>query len=164
MPIALVEFRRQLEFPSTMRKFTCVTGVGALALAITMVALTPMSEHGVARPLSAVKFEQDQDVKCLTFSLEDGDPQTGPSTHILRAQPKCVVPWHYHTAIEQLFVIRGSVLTEMDGMTPTNLGPGGFAMMPSKGHHQFSCSSSDECLMFVSFDRPYDIFWVKETP
>jgi quercetin dioxygenase-like cupin family protein len=72
------------------------------------------------------------------------------------------VGWHYHTAEEQLVVIRGLVLTEMDGMASSTLGPGGFALMPSKKHHQFSCRSDSDCLMMVSFDRPYDIFWVKE--
>src|ERR1700719_3555749 len=60
----------------------------------------------------------------------------GPSTHILSAPAKCNVPWHYHTAEEQLVVIRGSVVTEMDGMRASTLGAGGFALMPSKKHHQ----------------------------
>jgi quercetin dioxygenase-like cupin family protein len=120
------------------------------------------TSDGVVRPLSEVKFEQDEDIKCLRFSLESGDPRKGPSTHILSAPAKCAVPWHYHTAEEQLVVIRGSVVTEMDGMQASTLGAGGFALMPSKKHHQFSCDSDSGCLMVVAFDRPYDIFWVKQ--
>jgi hypothetical protein len=52
-------------------------------------------------------------------------------------------------------------LTEMDGMPSTTLGPGGFAMMPSKAKHQFSCESKSGCTLFVTFDRTYDIVWVK---
>jgi hypothetical protein len=33
--------------------------------------------------------------------------------------------------------------------------------MPSKERHWFTCQSKDGCLMFVAFDRAYDIFWVK---
>lgn len=119
------------------------------------------SKEGVAKPLSQVKFEQDGDVKCLTSATENGDPTAGASTFILKATSKCAVPWHYHTAEEQLIVVRGSVLTEMDGMSSTTLGPGGFAMMPSKKKHQFSCESKSGCTLFVSFDRAYDIVWVK---
>ena len=127
-----------------------------------LVAMPAATSDGIVRSLSQVSFEQDEDVKCLESSLESGNPQRGPSTYILRAPPKCIVPWHYHTAEEQLIVIRGSVLTEMDAMRSSMLGAGGFALMPSKKHHQFSCDSASECLMVVSFDRPYDIFWVKE--
>jgi quercetin dioxygenase-like cupin family protein len=112
--------------------------------------------------LSAVKFAPDDDVKCLLSAVETGNPATGPSTIILKAPPNCLVPWHYHTAEEQLIVTEGSVRTEMDGMPAHALGPGGFAIMPSKVKHQFSCQSKTACVMFVTFDRTYDIFWVKD--
>lgn len=116
----------------------------------------------MARPLAEVKFEQDDDVKCLLSAVETGNPATGPSTIVLKAPPNCLVPWHYHSAEEQLIVVQGSIRTEMDGMSARALGPGGFAMMPSKAKHQFSCQSKTACVMFVTFDRVYDIFWVKD--
>jgi quercetin dioxygenase-like cupin family protein len=119
-------------------------------------------KQGVVRPLSAIKFAPDDNVKCLVEVLENGDPASGPSTAILKAAPNCVVPAHYHTAEEQLIVVRGEVSTGMEGMSSTVLGPGGFAMMPSKAVHWFTCTSKDGCLMFVTFDRTYDIVWVKE--
>jgi len=131
-----------------------------LAAAITIQAQP--GNHGVARPLAEVKFEQDDDVKCLLSAVETGNPATGPSTIVLKAPPNCLVPWHYHSAEEQLIVVQGSIRTEMDGMSARALGPGGFAMMPSKAKHQFSCQSKTACVMFVTFDRVYDIFWVKD--
>lgn len=117
--------------------------------------------HGVVTPLSNVKFAPDDDVKCLDSTLENGDPAKGASTFILRAASGCMVPLHYHTAEEQLIVVRGDVETGMTGVTPRVLQAGGFAMMPSKEKHWFSCKSKDGCLMFVTFDRVYDIVWVK---
>ncbi len=114
------------------------------------------------RPVSEVKFDPDDDVKCLLSAVETGDPAKGPSTIILKAPPNCLVPWHYHTAAEQLTVTQGTVQTEMEGMTARPLGPGGFAMMPGKAKHRFSCQSKTDCVMFVTFDRTYDIFWVKD--
>jgi hypothetical protein len=38
---------------------------------------------------------------------------------------------------------------------------GGFASMPGKMAHQFTCSGKQECLVMVTFDRAYDIFWGK---
>ena len=135
-----------------------------LAAAATVSAQTAKS--GAVTPLSSVKFEQDSDLKCLSSVLENGDPDKGPSTFILKAPPNCLVPWHYHTAEEQLIVVQGNVLAEMEGIAPSSLGPGGFAVMRTKVKHQFSCESKSACIMFVTFDRTYDIFWVKqsETP
>src|SRR5262249_32840757 len=63
--------------------------------------------QGVVRRFSEVKFAPDDDVKCLNGVVEKGDPATGPSTFILKAAPGCVVAPHYHTAEEQLMVVRG---------------------------------------------------------
>lgn len=117
------------------------------------------ADHPVANDFSKVKFGQDEDVKCLLNATETGDPDTGPSTIILKAPPNCLVPWHSHTAQEQLMIVRGEVLTEMEGMHRVTLGPGGFASMLSRQKHQFACGAKEECIMFVTFDRKYDIFW-----
>ena len=119
------------------------------------------AQHGIA-PLSNVKFVADEDVKCLSYALESGDPEKGASTMILKAPPKCMVPWHYHTAQEELMVAQGNVLTEMSGMPAATLGPGGFAAMRSQQKHQFTCAGKAECILFVAFDRLYDIHWVQK--
>jgi len=136
---------------------------GFLLLALSLSAQAPDSspKTGIVRQLSEVKFPAGDGPDCLQFVLEAGDLKTGPSTAIMKAAPKCVVPPHYHTAEEQLFIVKGSVSTGMQGMQDTVLGPGGFAMMPSKQPHWFTCTAKEECLMFVSFDRPYDIVWLK---
>jgi quercetin dioxygenase-like cupin family protein len=142
-------------------KFLRIVPLAVIFLAAVASLSSPEQHHGVVRPLSEVKFEQDSDSKCLSGTLETGDPDKGPSTFILRAAPDCKVPLHYHTAEEQLFVVRGDVKTGMEGVTPRVLQAGGFAMMPSKEKHWFNCKSEAGCLMFVTFDRAYDISWVK---
>jgi quercetin dioxygenase-like cupin family protein len=116
---------------------------------------------GTVKPFRSVQFSPDSDVKCLSSALETGDPTTGHSTSILKAPPGCVVPWHSHTAEEQLIIISGTVVAEMTDHSPTRLGPGGFAMMGSHMPHQFSCQGKAACLMIVTFDRAYDIYWGK---
>src|SRR6476660_594486 len=88
--------------------------------------------HGVVIPLRNANLVADGKPDCLKVARENGDPDKGASTFLLAAPPGCVVPPHYHTAEEQLIVVRGNVLTGMDGMAEAKLGPGGFAMMPSK--------------------------------
>jgi quercetin dioxygenase-like cupin family protein len=111
-------------------------------------------------PLKDAHFAQDDDVKCLMSALENGNPDTGPSTFLLKAPAGCRVAPHFHTSEEQLIVIRGKVLTEMKGMRGVELTAGGVAVMPAKAVHWFSCGGKDPCLMAVTFDRKYDIVWV----
>jgi quercetin dioxygenase-like cupin family protein len=117
--------------------------------------------HGVVTPLASAKLASDGQPACLKSALENGNPDAGPSTFLLEAAPGCVVPAHSHTAEEQLIIVRGDVLTGMDGMSDQTLGPGGFALMPGKAMHWFTCQSKSPCLMFVTFDRTYDITWAK---
>jgi quercetin dioxygenase-like cupin family protein len=136
---------------------------GFLLLGLTLSAQAPHSDPkpGVVRQLSDVKFPPGDGPDCLQFFLETGDLKTGPSTAIMKAAPKCVIPPHYHTAEEQLIIVKGDVSTGMQGMQDSVLGPGGFAMMPSKHPHWFTCTAKEECIMFVTFDRAYDIVWLK---
>jgi quercetin dioxygenase-like cupin family protein len=139
----------------------------AFAPALVLAAAVSSSQavqHNAAIPLSKVPFAQDEDVKCLSSGLLSGDPEAGPSVFLLKAPPGCLVRWHSHTAKEQLMVVQGEVLTEMEGMAPTRLGAGGFGFMESRAKHQFSCASAGECLLFVTFDREYDIFWEAPGP
>jgi quercetin dioxygenase-like cupin family protein len=143
-------------------------GIAALAILIAAVGATlrgraqgQTAAHGVVTPLASASLVFDGEPACLKVARENGDPDVGASTFLLEAPSGCVVPAHYHTAEEQLMVVRGDVLTGMDGMPETTMGPGGFAMMPSKAMHWFTCKSKDTCLMFVTFDRKYDIVWAK---
>jgi hypothetical protein len=67
---------------------------------VSAVGWAQEGPNSFVKPISAVKFAQDSDVKCLSFANESADPNTGPSTHILQLPQGCVVPWHYHTAEE----------------------------------------------------------------
>jgi|HubBroStandDraft_2_1064218.scaffolds.fasta_scaffold246098_2 quercetin dioxygenase-like cupin family protein len=124
-----------------------------------LAAAAPAAAHAIT-PLKDAPFSQDEDVKCLESALETGNPDTGPSTFLLKAPAGCRVPAHYHSAQEQLIVVRGSVATGMKGMRSVTLTAGGFAVMPGKAVHWFSCEGKNPCLMVVTFDQKYDIVWV----
>jgi hypothetical protein len=139
-----------------------IRAAGALALVLSVAAGSSLAQpkmQGVLRPLTAVPFAQDADVACLASALESGDAATGPSTWILKAPTGCVVPWHSHTAREELIIVGGQVFAEMGDHAPTLLGPAGYAMMGGRMAHQFTCRGPGECLMFITFDGPYDIKW-----
>jgi quercetin dioxygenase-like cupin family protein len=144
----------------TNKMFLCFAPL-MIVLAAVVSLEGQTSRHGVVTPLASAKLTSDGAPPCLKGALENGDPNNGASTFVLEAAPGCVVPAHYHTAEEQLIVVRGEVLTGMEGMAEQSLGPGGFAMMPGKALHWFTCQSKEACIMFVTFDCTYDIVWAK---
>src|SRR5258706_16309609 len=122
-------------------------------------AVGAQTAHGAVTPLKDAPFAQDGDVKCLKSALENGDPDSGPSTYLLKASAGCRVAPHFHTAEEQLIVIQGSVSTGMQGMRSVTLTAGGIAVMPGKAVHWFSCSGKGPCLMAVTVNQKNDIVW-----
>jgi quercetin dioxygenase-like cupin family protein len=144
------------------RRMMRVTPFAAAVLLAVLTGWAQSPKMGVVRPNARLNFDQGETIKCLAEFLENGDPATGPSTLLLKAAPNCVVPPHYHTAEEQLMVVSGDVLTGMHDMKETVVSAGGFAMMPSMETHWFTCKSKEACLMFVTFDRTYDVVWVKQ--
>ncbi|MEP7365903.1 MAG: cupin domain-containing protein [Acidobacteriota bacterium] len=103
---------------------------------------------------------------CVVAAVENGDPSKGASTLVFKATPSCKFPWHWHTPTEQVMMVSGSAKVEMKGGSTAVIGPGGYAMMPSKHIHQFTCVTA--CTAFVHSDTIFDMHYVdaagKEIP
>jgi quercetin dioxygenase-like cupin family protein len=124
-------------------------------------------DMGVLRKLSENKFAPLPGMPaCVVSAAENGDPAKGPSMIIFKATAGCKIPWHWHTPMEQVMIVSGSAKVEMKGGSTAVLGPGGYARMPSKHVHQFTCTSA--CTAFVNSDGVFDIHYVdaagKEIP
>jgi hypothetical protein len=52
-------------------------------------AIGAETAHHAVTPLKDAPFVQDEDVKCLNSALENGNPDAGPSTFLLKAPPGC---------------------------------------------------------------------------
>src|SRR5437868_14358090 len=92
------------------------------------------------------------------MAVESGDPTNGSSVIVFKGTAGCAIPWHWHTPTEHVMVISGSAKVEMKDGANAVLGAGGYAMMPSKHVHQFTCASA--CSAFVSSDAAFDIHYV----
>lgn len=104
---------------------------------------------------------------CMTASVQRGDPSKGAAVMLLKFSSGCVVPWHWHTANEQLMIVSGRGKAEMKDEKTANLAAGDFLFLPSKHHHQFTCASTT-CLLFDVTEAAFDIHYVdasgKEIP
>ncbi len=117
------------------------------------------ADMGVVRNLSENKLAPMPGMPaCITMAVESGDPSKGSSVIVFKGTAGCAIPWHWHTPTEHVMMVSGSAKVEMKGMSAATIGPGGYAMMPSKHQHQFTCTSA--CTLFVSSDAPFDIHYV----
>jgi len=137
----------------------------ALCFACLFAALA--QDMGVMRKLSENKLASMPGLPaCVTMAVESGDPAKGASVIVFKATAGCTIPWHWHTPVEQVMIVSGSAKVEMKGGSTAVLGPGGFAMMPGKHVHQFTCPTA--CTAFVASDLAFDIHYVdaagKEIP
>src|SRR5262249_22299233 len=81
----------------------------------TAVALAPAPAHGkdagqvIAVNPQTLKFTKIPDMPgCASAAMLRGDPRSGPAWVLLKLASGCRVPWHWHTANEELLVISGS--------------------------------------------------------
>ena len=129
-------------------------------LLVAGLFLAHAEEMSIVRKLSENKLAPLPGLPaCVTMAVENGDPTKGSSVIVFKGTAGCVIPWHWHTPTEQVMIVSGSAKVEMtDSNRAATIGPGGYAMLPSKHQHQFTCSSA--CTAFVSSDSAFDIHYV----
>jgi quercetin dioxygenase-like cupin family protein len=95
---------------------------------------------------------------CATAAVQNGDPSKGPAILLVKASAGCTVPWHWHSANENLMVVSGRAKAEMKDGKAVDLKSGDYVKMPGKSVHQFTAVSA--LMMFVAPDGPFDIHYV----
>ena len=95
---------------------------------------------------------------CMSGSVQNGDPSQGPSVILAKATAGCVIPWHWHTANEQLMVVSGAAKVAMKDGTPTRIHSGDYLSLPAKNAHEFTCAAA--CSVFIVSDAAFDIHYV----
>jgi quercetin dioxygenase-like cupin family protein len=95
---------------------------------------------------------------CLMGSVQNGDPSKEASVILAKAPAGCVVPWHWHTASEQLMFVAGSATAAMKDGKPTSLHAGDYLSLPGKNAHQFTCVAT--CTFFILPSGAFDIHYV----
>src|SRR5664280_3729084 len=95
---------------------------------------------------------------CMTISAQRGDPMKGASVLLLKLKTGCVIPWHWHTANENLMMVSGKGKAEMKAGGTHMMTAGDYMYLPSKQGHQFTCMTS--CLLFDQTDAAFDIHYI----
>ena len=98
---------------------------------------------------------------CMTVAVQRGDPSKGSAALMLKFAPGCVVPWHWHTAGEQLVLVSGKGTAEMKDGKPAGMSPGDYAYLPANSIHQFKAVTA--VLMLNIPDAAFDIHYVDKS-
>jgi len=133
-----------------------------LCAAVALVALTVRAQGGdethAANP-GELKFASAPYLpSCLTMAPEHGDPSKGAFTLMLKFTSGCTVPMHWHSSGEELMLVSGSGNMQTQDGKSTTVERGGFAYIPSKHPHAFTCMTA--CTAFLSGDAAFDIHYV----
>ena len=140
----------------------------AIVAVLSAAPLHAQSTGAVVRNMAENKFAPVPGLpSCVHSAVQSGDPSKGASVILFKARAGCAVPWHWHTPTEHVMIVSGSAKFEMKGHAgATVIGAGGYALMPSKHVHRFTCTSA--CAGFVTSDAAFDIHYVdaagKEIP
>jgi len=140
-----------------MKRFSIVFIVGVAALASA-------DDKPGAKNASELKFGNVPALpSCFTIAVQSGDPATTQFVASVKATTGCVIPWHWHSASENLMIVGGNVHVGMRDdsgkpMMEKTLTAGGFATMPPKHVHEFKCEKT--CQLFFMSDGKFDIHYV----
>jgi quercetin dioxygenase-like cupin family protein len=144
-----------------MRQLWIAAGLSLAACAGT--AFAQMQGHAIGQNLGDITFAPTPGLPhCARNAVLSGDPAKGPSIILGKIAAGCTVPWHWHTPNEHLMLVSGRARIEPRDAKPFVLEAGGFAKMPSRHVHQFSCLN--DCMMYVQSDGPFDIHFVDAPP
>jgi quercetin dioxygenase-like cupin family protein len=113
----------------------------------------------IAETPKNLKFIQIPDMPaCATGAILRGDPRSGPAWVLLKLASGCRVPWHWHTANEDLVIVSGRGTLEMKDHPPLQFTPGAYASLPNHHVHQAKCAQT--CMFFSIADAAFDIHYV----
>lgn len=141
--------------------------IGLTMMVVLGLGLAMAQDQSIVNPLATAKFISVPVLPaCTTFAVERGDPMKGPGQIVIKAKSGCVVPWHWHTASEELMFVSGSAKVEMKDGKPAMAKAGDYIFLPGKHVHQFTCVAS--CTFFNAVAGAFDIHYVdkdgKEVP
>ncbi len=143
-----------------MRRILGTVFAVTMLVAVSLPVLAQDASMAILKAPAMEKFGNLPDLpKCLTASVQRGDPGKEASVILLKFTAGCVVPWHWHTPNETVMMVSGQGKVEMKDAKPVIAGVGAYAYLPAKHAHQFTCLNG--CMAFLTSDAgPFDTHYV----
>ncbi len=138
-----------------MKRFATVLAVVLLFAAV----LAAQDQASIVAPSQQKFMLLPNFPTCVKGAVLHGAPDSAQGVVLLaKGTTGCKIPWHWHTPNEEVGIVSGSAKLQMKGGQPTTMGPGGYAYLPAKHAHEFTCVTA--CTIFVAADGIFDIHYV----
>jgi mannose-6-phosphate isomerase-like protein (cupin superfamily) len=135
---------------------------------LLLIALLPLltQVQGEPQELALAKAANDPRVQwgpCPAFmpkgcglAVLHGDPARPNADVFLKIPAKVDLAHHSHSSAERMILVAGELTVKYDGQPAAKLRPGMYAYGPAKLGHSATCTSKDECVLFIAFEGPID--------
>lgn len=117
-------------------------------------------EEAAVRKLSELTFHQGHDLTCLAGARETGDSKQGPAVSLVKFEPGCIIPWHWHTPNENVMVLDGTLQQEWKSRETQVAKHGDFIHIPSHQINRVKCISDSPCMIYLYNDAVFDMHYV----
>jgi quercetin dioxygenase-like cupin family protein len=133
------------------------------ALAVVFAAAAaPGGEDGKAvMTAKADLVWKDMGIPGVMAAVVSGDMAKGPSRFFIKYPAGLVTPPHHHTSDHYVTVVSGTLVLTAGGRE-TKLEPGSYFALTGKATHVARVPGSEECVMFIQADGPWDVVPEKE--
>lgn len=90
------------------------------------------------------------------LAVLQGDPAKPDADIYFKLPGNTTAPSHWHHSAERMVLISGRMQVDYDGQEPVVLEAGTYAYGPAELPHSATCQSSEDCVLFIAFEKPVD--------
>lgn len=158
---------RALTLPE--RRFLLVSVTGLIALFQTWSAWPAFGAPALRAPNMVMVDSSHLTWKPLggvpagaQIAVLRGDPAKGPADLLLQIPADYLFPHHFHSGPELIVSLKGSfTYISHEGKT-RDFDPGSYLYLPGGNKHSVRCTGPDGCLMFLQYDRRFNMHVLPE--
>jgi quercetin dioxygenase-like cupin family protein len=90
------------------------------------------------------------------LAVLQGNPAEKNADVFFKLPAKTTAPLHTHTSAERMILVSGEMKVQYEGQEPVVLKAGTYAYGPASLPHDATCSSDQDCILFIAFEEPVD--------
>lgn len=142
------------------------TGLVILLTSLALASVGTVQAGGDDAERAFTRTATDADIEwgpCPEFMPEgcrlavlQGDPAQPNADIYFKLPGNTTAPSHMHHSAERMVLVSGRMQVDYDGQEPVVLEAGTYAYGPAELPHSATCQSSEDCVLFIAFEKPVD--------
>ena len=94
--------------------------------------------------------------KGCALGVLQGNPAEENADVFFKLAAKTTAPLHTHSSAERMVLVSGEMKVKYQGQEPVVLKAGTYAYGPANLPHDATCTSDQDCILFIAFEEPVD--------